>query len=104
MGFPVLEFKGEGVMWVENSSSVLIRKDIVRDKLLSELKLDQNAGPFKYPPFSNFRISQLAVVSKKEPNSFCIIHNLSFPDKCSFNDETDKSNATVHYASFDKAV
>ena len=44
-----------------------------------ELKMNRIAGPFEEPPLDNFRISPLSCVPKKEPNSFRIIYDLSYP-------------------------
>ena len=41
---------------------------------------------------------------KHEPNSFWLIHHLSFPEGGSINDFIDRAQCQVHYASFDKAV
>lgn len=83
VGFLVPEFTGSGCSWVDNAKSVVIRKEIVRSKLEAEISLGRIAGPFPSPPFPNFRLSPLAIVPKKEPNSFRLIHNLSYPDKSS---------------------
>lgn len=104
VGFQVPEFQGSGCIIVKNSKSVSLLKPIVRTKIQAEIDAGRVAGPFNTPPFSNFRISPLAIVPKKEPNSYRLIHNLSFPDKESLNYVTDKSNSTVHYASFDDAL
>lgn len=46
----------------------------------------------------------LGLVPKKEANSFRLIHHLSFSEKGSLNDITDKSRASVSYASVDDAI
>lgn len=104
VGFSIPVFEGKGCSWVNNSRSVLIRKDIVKSKLEAGISLGRIAGPFSDPPFVNFRLSPLSLVPKKEPNSFRLIHNLSYPDKFSLNDVTDKEQASVQYASFDDAL
>lgn len=104
VGFHVPEFLGPGCYMVDNSKSVTLNKEIVRQKIYAELSEGRIAGPFQFPPFHNFRISPLSIVPKKEPNSYRLIHNLSFPKKFSLNDVTDKSNAAVQYASFDDAL
>lgn len=45
-----------------------------------------------------------SIVPKKEPNSFRLIHNLSFSDKSSLYDITDKSDTFVQNSSFDDAL
>lgn len=104
VGFSVPPFEGIGCDWVENGLSVSRLKDVVRKKIDSEILEGRISGPFSSPPFVNFRLSPLSVVPKKEPNSYRLIHNLSHPKKFSLNDFTDKSQASVHYASFDDAL
>lgn len=104
VGFSVPKFPGPGCFWVDNSRSVSLLMDVVRKKINAELFEGRVAGPFPAPPFSDFRISPLAVVPKKEPNSFRLIHNLSYPNKLSLNYFTDKTNSHVEYSSFDDAL
>lgn len=104
VGFPVPEYLGPGCFWVKNSRSVYFNMDIVRSKLEAELREGRMEGPFSSPPFPNFRLSPLSIVPKKEPGSYRLIHNLSYPEKSSLNDCTDKSNASVQYATFDDAL
>lgn len=104
VGFDIPEYPGLGCAWVNNSKSVNVKKDIVRQKIFAEIAEGRIAGPFSSLPFSNIRISPLAIVPKKEPNSYRLIHNLSYLDKSSHNYFTDKSNALINYASFDDAL
>lgn len=104
MGFHVPTYPGPGCFIVSNAKSVDLRKDIVKSKINAEIAEGRIEGPFSSPPFTDFRLSPLAIVPKKEPNSYRLIHNLSFPAKVSLNDMTDKSRAKVHYASFDDAL
>lgn len=101
MGFHVPAFSGEGCLWVANLESVATHPDIVKNKILSELEAGRISGPFDFPPFKNVKLSQLGLVPKKELNSYRLIHN--FPIKNSLNYWTDKSDASVSYASFDDA-
>lgn len=41
---------------------------------------------------------------KKEPNTFCLIHNLYFPFGASLNDSIDKDLVSVSYSTFDQAI
>ncbi|XP_044134386.1 uncharacterized protein LOC122945814 isoform X1 [Bufo gargarizans] len=103
-GFFIPEFVGPGCILVENALSVKQNIDIVKEKIESEILAGRIAGPFDSPPFLNFRISPLALVPKKEPNSFRLIHNLSYPKFSSLNDEMEKNKASVKYSSFDQAL
>lgn len=104
VGFHIPEYTGLGCEIIANSKSVIFRKEIVQKKIDAEIQLGRIAGPFSSPPFTNFRISPLSIVPKKEPNSYRLIHNLSYPKKFSLNDVTDKSHSKVEYASFDDAL
>ena len=77
---------------------------VVRNMLAQEIKLGRIAGPFKVMPFRNLQCSPIGLVPKKEPNSFRLIHHLSFPAGGSINDFISKDKCRVHYASFDSAV
>ena len=50
------------------------------------------------------KCSPIGLVPKREPNSFRLIHHLSFPEGQSINSFINKDLCTVHYASFDEAV
>lgn len=71
---------------------------------MKEISANRIAGPFIFPPFINFWVSPLALVPKKEPNAYRLIHHLSFPVGHSLNDEIDPSSASVRYATFDDAI
>ena len=77
---------------------------IARDKIIREISLGRVAGPFSIPPFPNLQCSPIGLVPKRQPNSFRLIHHLSFPEGKSINDFIDPELCTVHYASFDTAV
>lgn len=103
-GFKLPVFSGNGCHVVDNLKSVFLHRQVVRKKLIKEIIAGRVAGPFVSPPFKNFRISPLGLVPKKEPNSYRLIHHLSFPKGNSLNDEIDDSLSSVKYASFDDAV
>lgn len=72
--------------------------------MFKEVALGRMFGPFSSPPFSNFRVSPLGVVPKKESGKFRLIHHLSHPKGSSVNDGIPKDDASVSYVSFDRAV
>ncbi|XP_077113745.1 uncharacterized protein LOC143816266 isoform X2 [Ranitomeya variabilis] len=78
--------------------------EILRKKVQKEVELGRMAGPFTSMPFSNFRISPLGIVPKKEPGKYRLIHHLSYPKGDSVNDAILPEEASVTYASFDRAV
>lgn len=104
VGFYVPPFVGSGCQMVDNAKSVFLKKDIVREKTYSEIREGRIAGPFSSPPFPYFRLPPLAIVPKKEPGTYRLIHNLLYSKEFSLNDLTDTSTARVHYASFDDAL
>lgn len=77
---------------------------VVERKLAKELSFNRIAGPFKKPPFPNFRASPIGVVPKKTPGEFRLIHHLSYPKGFSVNDQIPKENSSVRYASVDSAI
>ena len=68
------------------------------------MSLGRIAGPFDSPPFPNLQCSPIGLVPKHEPNSFRLIHHLSFPSGESINDFIAKCDCAVRYTSFDQAV
>lgn len=61
-------------------------------------------GPFLSPPHDDFVSSPLGVIPKKEPNSFRVIHDLSFPKGRSINDTIPNDLKAVSYEDFDHVV
>ena len=59
-----------------NLQSVLDQPEIAGMKLRKECDAGRIVGPFRTPPFANFRTSPLGVVPKKDPSEFRLIHHL----------------------------
>lgn len=95
---------GNGCNMVENLKSVNLFHHIVKEKLNKEVSKGRMAGPFKNPPFINFRILPLGIIQKKEHNSYRLIHHLSYPEGASLNDEIEESLSSVSYCTFAEAV
>ena len=53
-----------------NLRSALHSPDIVSAKLKKEIVAERVVGPFKAPPFPNFRTLPIGIVPKKTPNDF----------------------------------
>ena len=85
-------------------TSASTHPSIVKEKLAKEISLGRIAGPFRNRPFVNLQCSPIGLVPKREPNTFRLIHHLSFPIGNSINDFIDRDRCVVHYTSFDKAV
>ncbi|XP_075203963.1 uncharacterized protein LOC142310334 isoform X1 [Anomaloglossus baeobatrachus] len=91
-------------MFSRNLKSAVQYPQVVADKIAKEVALGRLMGPFSSPPFSNLRVSPIGVVPKKEPNTYRLIHHLSFPRGSSVNDGIAKDEVSVSYVSFDRAV
>ncbi|KAJ8306736.1 hypothetical protein KUTeg_015777 [Tegillarca granosa] len=70
-----------------------------------ELKtiVKENNWPFLYKPFSNLRISPIALVPKHD-GSRRLIHHLSYPKGSSVNDYIVEKYCSVKYTSFETAL
>ena len=64
---------------------------VVREKLRKEIDMGRMAGPFTVRPLPRLQCSPIGLVPKSEPNSFHLIHHLSFPAGESVNDFIDKA-------------
>lgn len=72
-----------------NLKSALLNPGVVSEKLAKEVALGRMGGPYKVQPLRDLAVSLLGVVPKKEPNTFRLIHHLSFPKGGSVNDSID---------------
>ena len=88
-----------------NAISVLTNHNIVAQKLSKELSLNRISGPYKTPPFPNFKCSPLALRPKQQPGKYRLLHNLSYPyDENSVNRNIPQEAATVKYQSLQDAI
>ena len=77
----------------------------IQTKIDKEISLGRIKGPYNEPPLHDFISSPLGVVPKKEPNSFRLIHNLSFGGlHGSVNSFIPFENSTVSLETFDHVV
>ena len=65
--------------------SALQNPEILFSKLSKELNAGRIAGPFHTATSLTFRTSSVAIVPKKIPNEFRLIHHLSYPKGLSVN-------------------
>ena len=86
-----------------NQPSALQHYDIVNKMLNEELAMGRIAGPFQTRP-PGLIISPLAAVPKKDPGSYRIIHNLSFPLGNSVNSHTPRELCSVSYETIDDCI
>ena len=88
-----------------NHPSAKEQGSIVNAKLTQELQLGRIAGPFVDPSFTNFIVSPLMLVPKKNSEGeFRIIHDLSFPKGNSVNSHIDPALARVQYELLDDCI
>ena len=88
----------------KNLKSAIAHPKVVVEKISKEVKAGRVAGPFKYPPIPNLRISPLGLVPKKGATDFRLIHHLSYPPNASVNDYIDPKFCHVKYTQFDEAI
>ncbi|CAC5404404.1 unnamed protein product [Mytilus coruscus] len=62
------------------------KPDIVRQKIQNEINANRFVGPFDSTPFTEMQLSPLGLTEKKLPGTYRMIHNLSFPEGSSIND------------------
>ena len=68
---------------------------------MKEIKAGRAVGPFRAPPFPNFRTLPIGIVPKKAPNEFRLIHHLSYPKGLSVNDSIPEECSSIHHAASD---
>ena len=78
---------------VFNHPSIRQFKDIVKDKLNTELQAGRLAGPFDTPPFDPFYVSPISLIPKRTEGEYRLIQNLSYPyyNELSINAGIDRS-------------
>lgn len=75
-----------------------------KNQLNTEISEGRVFGPFLLPPFDNLICSPLALIPKKEQNSFRLIHDLSFTEGNSINDGISREHTTVTYDTIDTVI
>jgi hypothetical protein len=101
-----LQYQGDRSGKLSDNPNIITVKhsEVIDKKIAAELEANIIMGPFDSPPLPNFRSSPISVVPKKEPNSFRMIHNLSYPHGKSINDGIPRDLTRVHYASIYDAI
>lgn len=89
---------------LRNSVSAHRHSQFLVDYIKSELHQGRIAGPFESPPFPQFVVSPIAVVPKKVPGTFRVIHDLSQPKPGAVNSFIPDSFARVQYETFDNVI
>ena len=68
------------------------------------MKASRISGPFSEPPLPNLVCSPLGVCPKKKPDTFRVIHLLSYPEGTSENDGIYDNDSSVEYAKLSDAI
>ena len=87
-----------------NLKSAAEHPNIITESIITELKANRVAGPFRRPPLQHFRTSPIGVVPKKNSLKFRTITDLSSPPGLSINDFISNNESSVCFNSFDTAV
>ena len=88
----------------QNHKSVSDNPSAVRDKLVAERGFGRIAGPFLSPPFHNLILSPLAIVPKRDPGEFRLLHDLSFHKHNSVNSHIPRDFTTVQFELLDTCI
>jgi len=88
-----------------NSVSALTNKKVVDEKIKAELHAGRISGPYTMPPLKNFKCSPLSLREKSVPNTFRLLHNLSYPyDHRAVNFNIKRENSSVQYETLLAAI
>lgn len=87
----------------QNHNSVKLNPKVVDDLILKETRAGRLSGPFAKSPYTNYRISPIGLVPKKDGN-FRLIHDLSYPKGSSVNDGIPAECRSVSYEPLNNAI
>lgn len=87
----------------KNLKSAYLHSKELKEKIMKEISLGRIAGPFKKPPFKQFKVSPVGLVPKND-GTWRLITHLSYPEGGSVNDGIDKQLCSVSYTSFDQVA
>ncbi|CAG2200166.1 unnamed protein product [Mytilus edulis] len=87
-----------------NHKSARENYHVVQSKLNKEIEAGRVKGPFTKPPFPLFVCSPLGLVPKKEPNSYRLIHDLSYPKGDSVNSGISPEFSAVQYQNIETVI
>lgn len=87
-----------------NHESALRHADAISKKIKKELDAGRLEGPFTNIPYPSFQISPLAAVEKKEPGEYRLLHDLSFPEGHSVNDNISTEKGKTTYQTLDQVI
>ena len=100
-------FEGERTpRFSKNLPTAVAHTSIVTSNLENEISLGRVACPFDTPPFTNFQVSPIGLVPKKNSDKFRTIFHLSFPKSgtTSINSSIPKEDFSLQYVTIDNAI
>ena len=102
----MFNFEGkEQELFAKNTAVTSRHRNIIEQKIREEMRKGRFYGPFPTPFLPNSKISPLDIRPKKEPGSFRLIHNLSYPyDESSLNFNIPEASSTVKYETINDAI
>ena len=104
-GFRIHYEGGDDSFEIQNSKSTNLCPQSVDRKKEEEVNAGRIKGPFKTPPFHNFKCSPIALREKSTPGTYRLLHNLSAPyDSRSVNFSIPSQYTTVQYATLKDAI
>ena len=81
----------------DNLPSASIKPELIRDRLMKEVKLSRMWGPFDTPPFKHLMCFPVGLVPIKDRDEMIMIMHLSFPYGESINDFIDEKQKCPHH-------
>ena len=100
-----LGYEGPNInIHLDNLKPDTTKPEMTKQLLGKEILVGRIIGPFSEPPFSKMRINPVGLVSKKKPNEFRLITDLSQPSGMSVNDFIPQSESVVSYPTVQSAI
>lgn len=88
----------------KNHASAVQHLKFLSQYIDAEFEAGRLMGLFQVSPHPDSVCSPLGVIQKKEPGTFRVIHNLSFPKGSAVNDMLPNDLSSVSYEDFDHVV
>ena len=89
-----------------NLPTAYLNPEVVTANLNDEVSKGRTMGPFSTPPFQNFQVSPIGLVSKEHSDKFRTIFHLSYPKSgtSSINYFIVKDDFSLQYITIDNAI
>ena len=97
--------KGHAFLGLQATFTANANPQQIAQNIATEVSLGRMAGPFDTPPLTNFQVSPLGIIPKKNSDKFRTIFHLSYPKSGnSINSYIEKSDFSLSYVSVDEAI